>query len=754
MKHRLSPLLFSALVAPLCTYSATADVIGNGVCYDVGKAAFSKDPGITSKQDGVFCWASGASNIIQYWQDTYKGLADAGVSVPDGTNTEHGAPTGTMYLNVYKKAYACGVDDQTTHKYLSGYPGDLIAWWMKGTPNKGLKNPEGFKGYYNKLFPGSGDATYGVFHAAVASGQYVEPTCFGNPATFKGNTDGVPGGDNKRLWAKMSDFLKGAFSEQGRALALNIRSSHIITCWGYETDAAGLVTALILTDSDDGAFGPFRARIEIGDSDAAAFDGGVYISFGERLMISTDDQAALKYPIGLTPDGSDPDEKAAVWLTSFTYIDTPKAKAAKKIAPAAVLPAKGALTENTCLTADTAVRGRGIAVGSGREAIVLTAQKDKALVLDGQKSVQTGLAVAEGAMFSLTRAEVTNYAGSGIKTAGKAYFHDGEVAIRGNAAEKRGGAVDNTNYLEFLNCPKVDISNNAARGKGGAICNTKGGTVSIRGNGQVAFSGNTASGGANDIYNAAGCSLNIADNESVLFKGADGKAAITNEGDLYLRARDGKRITFQDSALDSRKGTAYIGRDILYRENTIKGFYVFDTNGKNGGKVEFKDSAGHATSLQPNPKGGSGYATLEHVNITAASICGEAGGLLRNARITSKGGLAVSNLTIDPTVSLEAKGREGIELDRVVIKLSDADMKDGVCNLTGMLRGNMRLRKLTIDLSGTHVRREDLGKLTFDMSTAYADKESMQIAVSTGDGKEYALPRAGCRVRLAPQPLP
>ena len=65
MKHRLSSLLFSALLAPFCTYTATADVIGNGVCYDVGKAAFSTDPGITSKLDGVFCWVAGASNIIQ-----------------------------------------------------------------------------------------------------------------------------------------------------------------------------------------------------------------------------------------------------------------------------------------------------------------------------------------------------------------------------------------------------------------------------------------------------------------------------------------------------------------------------------------------------------------------------------------------------------------------------------------------------------------------------------------------------------------
>lgn len=756
MKYRLPYLLVSALVAPFCSHTASADVIGNGVCYDVGKAAFSNAPGITSKLDGVFCWVAGASNIIQYWQDTYKGLADAGISVPNGTNAEYGEPAGTLYLDIYKKAYACGTEDQTTHKYMSGYPGDFIAWWMKGTANEGLKSPAGFKGYYNTLFPGADTATYGIFNAAVASGQYVEPTCFGDPATFKGNTDGVPGGDNKRLWAEMSDFLKGAFSVQGRALALNIRSSHIITCWGYETDAAGVVTALILTDSDDGVFGPFRGRIEIGNTDASAFDGGVYISFGERLMISTDDQSALKYPIGLQLDGSKPVEKGSVWLTSFTYIDTPKGKTAKKTAPAADLPAKGAVTENILLTGDKVVRGRGITVGSGREAVVLTAQKDKTLSLDGGKSAHTGIKVSEGAMVSLSRAKVSRYTDSGIKSAGKTYFHDGEVALCGNSAAKRGGAVDNTNYLEFLNCAKVTVSDNAAGGKGGAICNTKGGTVSLRGNREVVFSSNSASGGANDIYNAADCSLNIADNDSVVFQGSGGQAAIVNEGNLYLRVRDGKAICFQDSALNSDKGTTYIGKDILYRENNIRGHYIFDTNGKNGGKVEFKDSASRTTSVQRHAGGAPGYATLEHVNVSAASICGagKGGGTIKCAHIVSNGGLSVSHLTLDSTSTIESKGKAAIVLDQVQLKLTKADMKNKTFNLTGILRGNMKLGKLTIDLSGTNLSGADLNKLVFDMSTVHADKASMQVFLKTKEGSEYELSQAGSRVQLAPQPLP
>lgn len=114
MKLRLSSLLFAALATLQVTYTANADVIGNGVCYDLGKACYSNDPNIPSKLDEVYCWAAGASNIIQYWQDTYKDQADAGITPPSGINADYGSPTGTMYLDVYQQAYACGDPDPLT----------------------------------------------------------------------------------------------------------------------------------------------------------------------------------------------------------------------------------------------------------------------------------------------------------------------------------------------------------------------------------------------------------------------------------------------------------------------------------------------------------------------------------------------------------------------------------------------------------------------------------------------------------------
>lgn len=748
MKLRLPLFLLSGILSIPVTMPAAADVIGNGVCYDLGKAYFSDDPALESWRDKSYCWVAGASNIIQYWQDTYyEDYKDNDVFVPNGTNSTYGSPTGTMYLDVYQKAYKEGVPDQWG-EYDSGYPRKFVEWWMKGTPTGELKNNSG---YYTQSFSGKESAA-GVFHVTYQQDDKKGAVCYGDdPQSFKGmvesKLDGSPGNNTER-WAEMSDFIKGAFDVQGRALALEINTTHIITCWGYETNKDGLVTSLILSDSDDAAFGTFRAQISIGDTDATEWDEGVYFSFGERLMISTDDQSSLKYPIGPFRD-----EKTAVWLTAFTYVDTPVV--AEKIAPDSSLVSGAEITSNVRLTENKTVEGDSIIVGDGKNAVVLTSESDKSVTLDGNQSNLTGMMVTEGAMVSLSNVEISNYEKSGVQSEGKTYFHDGRVSLHDNSTEENGGAVENANYLEFLNCELVSISGNTADGKGGGISNTGGATVSIRGNKEVVFSGNRADGGANDIYNGEGSHLNISNNDSVTFNGVNGEAAIVNEGNLYLRAEDGKNITFNNASLDSAKGNTYIGKDILYRDNNLDGYYIYDTNEKNGGKVEFKDSTGKRTSLQANPNGALSYATVEGLTISAASIAGagENVGVMNNALIASLGGLTMSNVALNTTDTVESLGTDFINLDNVAVTLAVGDMADKTFDLTGMFRGNMALNKLTFDITKTELSGDVLNQLTFDMRTAYADKETMQIFLKTVDGT-YNLAQAGSRVLLAAAPLP
>lgn len=750
MKLHLPSILLTLVAIPFTTYTASADVIGNGVCYDLGKAYYSTDATLTDKRDKSYCWAAGASNIIQYWQDTYYGNPGMAETVPNGTNDKYGSPTGTMYLNVYEQAYKDGKEKEG--KLQSGRSSTFINWWMLGKEAEELTNPEGFEGYFHDFF-GKQEQAYGSFFLANQDEEYVAPTCFGdphaNPEAFIGNTDGVPGGDNEALWTQMSDFIKTAFAQQGRALALDIRASHVITCWGYETDSNGRVSTLILSDSDDAAFGTFRASISIGDSDANAMAEDFYLSYGERLMISTDDQSALKYPIGI---GSD--IQGAVWLTSFTYIDTPTDKLAPKVAPSSVLPLDVDVTSNVCLTENKAVLSSGVIVGDGLKAVVLTSERGKTLSLDGQDANRTGLQVKDGAMVSLFNVEIANYQNSGVESIGKTYFHDGEVSIHNNTTEGDGGAVKNTNYLEFLDCESVSITGNTAEGQGGAISNTDGSTVSIRGNKEVVFSGNKATGGANDIYNGEGSYLNIADNDSVVFKG-EGGDAIVNDGALYLRAKDGQKITFDNAALNSDKGTVYVGKDIAFRDNNVQNFYIFDTNEGNAGKVEFRDG-GSYISLQTNPDQSLTYATLEKLSVSANTIAGagDEGGTVSNALITSLGGLTMSNLKLDTTDTINSLGVAYTELDNVVLTLTDADRDGNMFDLTNVLTGNLTLTKLTFDLSQTSLGEADLKNLSFDLSKAYAEQQQIMNIDFVLQGKTYDFVHAGSSVYFAPNPLP
>lgn len=393
-------------------------------------------------------------------------------------------------------------------------------------------------------------------------------------------------------------------------------------------------------------------------------------------------------------------------------------------------------------------------VGDGATAVVLTSDQSK-LTLNGNKIAKAGMSVAQGAMVSLSNVEISNYAGSGVESIGKTYFHDGEVSIHDNATEGDGGAVKNTNYLEFMDCESVSITGNTAEGKGGAISNTAGSTVSIRGNKEVVFSGNKATGGANDIYNGEGSYLNIADNQSVVFKG-EGGDAIVNDGALYLRAKDGQKITFDNAALNSDKGTVYVGKDIAFRDNNVRNFYVFDTNEGNAGKVEFKDG-GNYTSLQTNPNQDSTYATLEKLSVSANAIvgAGDEGGTVSNALITSLGGLTLSNLKLDTTDTINSLGVAYTELDNVVLTLTDADRDGNMFDLTDVLTGNLTLNNVVFDLSQVTLTGDDLSKLTFDLSNAYAAITDLnqQLSFKTAKGT-VSYVQAGSTVLLAATPLP
>ena len=668
--------------------TASADTVGSGVFYDVGKISFSSDPSATTpagsgvETDINYCWAAAGSNVMQYWQDTYINLADDSSQTPNSFISGFEQPYGTDYLSIYNEVLKHGLLDET------GWPEDLFRWWFKGDAVQSYDTHGTYydivsaqSGYYQKLDFGTDE--FGEEVIAVEASYFTIED--------------------------FTQFLTTAFETQGQAVALTIIGSdketgkgslyHAISCWGYELDDQGLVSSLILSDSDDKYFGAFKVDV---NPDDLVFDEE-YTMEGVPFF-STEDQGCYYKTMD-------------IYVSRGDYINTPEA-AAKEPAHSEI-PDNGLVMENTRIEKDSGqtVTGHGVTVGDDKTVVVLTSERGANLTLDGTgaPAADTGLKVTAGAMVSLVGDKkeqegsfvVENYANGGMKLTGKAYINDEkEVIISNNTKTGDGAGIDTDSYLEIRNNDNVTISGNEATGKGGGIYNT--GTVSIRGNsGLVVFEDNTAADGGNDIYNAQGGIVNIADNGIVQFIGTGtDQVAVVNDGTLYLQSgQDGQdqplEIVFENSALDSTGGTTYVGQDV----NGVKA----ET------KVEFLDTAtGAGLNIIQKEQA---VAVLDHLRANASEIAGLDAEVssMTNALVTTTGDLQLSSMTLDES-NVFADGSENVHtvlMDNVVITLNPDKMEfsDGKYNydMRGMFDyTNMTLQNVYFDATGIGALAEGL----------------------------------------------
>lgn len=752
MKLHLPSLLLTAILATFPSFTASADVIGNGVVYDVGKNHYGYNhsvPGHSYIEDDCQCWAAAGSNAVQYWQNTYYKYRDeqfktqGANDVPNGviTDSPYAPPAGTRYLQVYEKELEYMIKNTGGESY------EFFDWWMNGTEVSGnLKSGKG--AYYRAVF---GDNAAGLAYKGLDDQWGAQPFYEGEPVPVF-TPEGL-----SQMHQELTDFIKTTFQTQGQIATLNVNYGHAITCLGYETDENGLLSALILANSDDAYFGAFRATIASEQTDAFLFDEGVYMTYGERLVLKTDDDQVLQ--LNATYGTDSPTVKP--WVSGAARIDTPAGTAEDaKAAKSTITAGEGeTLAENTRLLASTLVEGDGIKVGDGKQAMILTSAKATAggeavvLSLDGGTATgnKTGMTLQEGSMVSLYNLTVENYTNGAIDNGTKMYLHDGQQNISNNTKAGNGAGISNQNYFELQDNTSVSITNNkstADDGQGGGIFNAENATVSIHGNGDVTFSGNSAAQG-NDIYNSATGIVNIADNDAVTFVGDSQKAAnqnisIVNEGELYLAAGEGKRITFDNSTLETT-GTTYIGRD--------KSNWSADTTGT----VKFTDKAGSSVSIQANVDDTLSYATLKNLSVSADSIvgAGDNSGVVSNALITSLGGMTMSKLQLDTTDSVNSLGSGFTNLDNVVLTLTDSDMVNDTFDLTNVFTGNLTLNNVVFDLSQVTLTGDDLSKLTFDLSNAYAATTDLnQQLYFQRAGKTFSLAQAGSTVLHATAPLP
>lgn len=678
MKLRLPYLLLSALVAAQLGATATADtltpqattVIGSGVFYDNGKNHYSSDSSLPEgdKDDSLFCWATAGANMVQYWQDTYYKYHDADATPANGVDGGYNAPYGTSYLAVYQQA----LNNQAVDK--TGYHTEFIDWWFKGTEviTSGTTVLKGIEGNYNTLTDGKDVAARSLPHA-----EGTLPTT-----------------------------MKTIFSTQGQLAGLSFVSynpvekrmerNHAITCMGYETDAGGKVTALIVTDADDAYFGAVRVNVGY-----ETFKDTYEV---ERFGVKSEEQidttgSPLLYSDNVSYDFGNNivamyDVSQIVTPDSYTNESGDTVRVAQKAVNANTDISENNYTLNTTtsLEKNTVVEGKHVTVGNGTNIVVLTSDHAETLSLLGEGLADSGLEVKAGSLVSLKNVEITGYQDGGIEAVGHTAFHDGSLNLGNNTTQGNGAGASNASYMEIKdNGDGVSVHSNSAQGLGGGIYNGDGAVLSLRGNTSVFFANNTATKGGNDIYNGVGSTAIVADNATVTFASSgNGKAAVTNDGTLYLANKDAQKITFVDSALDG-KGTTYIGKD--------------NRSSDYDGKVTFSDGYGatkEMTVAANRTKDASAVAALKNVTVSVGEINGAAAAQssIAAAQIISSDDLDISRITLDKSSTLTAA--KTLHLDNVVIKLAD---------VTYSQLGNSRF----YDLSGTLTASQiTMNNLVFD----------------------------------------
>lgn len=460
----------------------------SGNVYDVGKYSLSQDEWIDyteDTKDSNMCWAAAASNVIQYWQDTYydgrQGVANGVISFG------YTDPNGSGCLEVYKKFV-------TNWRNTGGTAMNAFSWWMQGkTPGaiNGNYYPDGsslddpavsFGGYYTDIFgtntqnpryPNTIDAPFYSAKMSVKEGEEIQPK-----------------------FADVQNAIQKAFEHDAQAVVLDLKplsgTGHAISCWGYETDGDGNITTLILSDSDDRKYGTFMVNLTENEDGYAC--------------IGTDRNRSDYHGNHAIAD--------VVFINTPQESSTPRSEQADISSLASAVTSSGRLSKSAT-THNNVIIGGGTYSGSNVVQSVLFTSADNANIsIDGGQ-----MQIKDGAMALLYGGlTVKNTSGSGVVADGHLYVHGGAVNIEGCVSNESGGGIQATKtygeelnaiaYVEMKGAGDINLSSNlsstqARQDLGSGIYeyyNAGGGAVysadslSIRDSGKVTIKDNKAEG--------------------------------------------------------------------------------------------------------------------------------------------------------------------------------------------------------------------------------------------------------------------
>ena len=191
------------------------------------------------KADDQGCWYYTASNVLEYWNGTFgvfchdvRTLPFGYTYDPDYADELAGTQSLTIGMAFYDNAYNA--------------PGNFSVaadWFLKGTDDADCIRTRGQGGYFADYFLNTPASTYILF---TGGSTYINE-----------RPKGIDSFQQELYTALGLESQEGTFvrTHEGRIAYLGLAASdgvgHAITCYGFETDAAGRLTKLYITNSDD-----------------------------------------------------------------------------------------------------------------------------------------------------------------------------------------------------------------------------------------------------------------------------------------------------------------------------------------------------------------------------------------------------------------------------------------------------------------------------------------------------------------------
>ncbi len=222
----------TAVSVPAFGFSDVSTLFAPGVSltsgwYDANKKSNQN----VSTYDMNSCWAAASANMLQWWQDNYKAsgnILPAGTPDGAGKGVTLGGVDYTYELEIYE-VFLRDWENSAGATLAVGLP-----WYFTGQTHSdsGLAKPTGAGGYFKN--------EWHEISGVLGSDWLVR---YGAWGTWNQASSPLQ---------VFSEKVKGALTNGvGGVDILYGNTLHQLTLWGADFDAAGMVAAVYLTDSDD-----------------------------------------------------------------------------------------------------------------------------------------------------------------------------------------------------------------------------------------------------------------------------------------------------------------------------------------------------------------------------------------------------------------------------------------------------------------------------------------------------------------------